>query len=80
MNEIRNELIYIDLIMNKKEEDEKNGYCSLLLERFYYDIRDQLKDLEYKKTELENNMKLLKHIIKENPNIQDTTLKKIIES
>lgn len=79
INEIRNELIYIDLIMNKPEA-EKNNYCTLLLERFYYDIMDQLSDLEYKKKQLESNMELLKHIIKENDQlIKDRTLKNIIE-
>lgn len=79
MDEIRNELIYIDLIMNKTNEKEKQSYYSLLLERFYYDIMDQLNDLESKKEKLLNNMELLKNIIKDNPNIQDYTLKKIIE-
>lgn len=79
INEIRNELIYIDLIMNKPEA-EKNSYYSLLIERFYYDIKDQLSDLEYKKKQLESNMELLKHIIKENDQlIKDRTLKNIIE-
>lgn len=79
INEIRNELIYIDLIMNKPEE-EKTNYYSLLIERFYYDIKDQLSDLEYKKKQLESNMELLKHIIKENDQlIKDRTLKNIIE-
>ena len=79
INEIRNELIYIDLIMNKPEK-EKDSYYSLLLERFYYDIKDQLSDLEYKKKQLESNMELLKHIIKENDQlIKDRTLKNIIE-
>ena len=79
MNEIRNELIYIDLIMNKPEA-EKSNYYSLLIERFYYDIKDQLSDLEYKKKQLESNMELLKHIIKENDQlIKDRTLKNIIE-
>ena len=79
MDEIRNELIYINLIMNKTDEKEKQSYYSLLLERFYYDIMDQLNDLESKKEKLLNNMELLKNIIKDNPNIQDYTLKKIIE-
>ena len=79
MDEIRNELLYIDTLINKTDEKEKICYTGLLLERFYYDITNQLKDLEYKKEKLLNNMELLKKIIQDNPNIQDRTLKKIIE-
>ena len=70
MNEIRNELLYIDLIMNKENKEEKESYFIMLLERFYYDIEEQLKDIDYKREQLEQNKELLKHIIKEN-NLED---------
>lgn len=79
MNEIRNELLYIDLIMNKENKEEKDSYFIMLLERFYYDIEEQLKDIDYKREQLEQNKELLKHIIKEN-NLEDQmTFKKLME-
>ena len=79
MNEIRNELLYIDLIMNKESKEEKESYSIMLLERFYYDIEEQLKDIDYKREQLEQNKELLKHIIKEN-NLEDQiTFKKLME-
>lgn len=79
MNEIRNELLYIDLIMNKENKEEKESYFIMLLERFYYDIEEQLKDIDYKREQLEQNKELLKHIIKEN-NLEDQmTFKKLME-
>lgn len=79
MNEIRNELLYIDLIMNKENKEEKESYFIILLERFYYDIEEQLKDIDYKREQLEQNKELLKHIIKEN-NLEDQmTFKKLME-
>ena len=70
MNEIRNELLYIDLIMNKESKEEKESYFIMLLERFYYDIEEQLQDIDYKREQLEQNKELLKNIIKEN-NLED---------
>lgn len=79
MNEIRNELLYIDLIMNKENKEEKESYFIMLLERFFYDIEEQLKDIDYKREQLEQNKELLKHIIKEN-NLEDQmTFKKLME-
>lgn len=80
MNEIRNELLYIDLIMNKESKEEKESYFIMLLERFFYDIEEQLQDINYKREQLEQNKELLKHIIKEN-NLEDQmTFKKLIEN
>lgn len=79
INETRNELLYINNIINTTGT-EKDAFTSLLLERFYYDIKSQLKDLEYKKQELESNMELLKYIIQNNDQLkEDRTLKKIID-
>lgn len=79
MNEIRNELLYIDLIMNKENKEEKESYFIMLLERFYYDIEEQLKDIDYKREQLEQNKELLKHIIKENNLENQMTFKKLME-
>lgn len=79
MNEIRNELLYIDLIMNKESKEEKESYFIMLLERFYYDIEEQLKDIDYKREQLEQNKELLKHIIKENNLENQMTFKKLME-
>lgn len=79
MNEIRNELLYIDLIMNKESKEEKESYFIMLLERFFYDIEEQLQDIDYKREQLEQNKELLKHIIKEN-NLEDQmTFKKLMD-
>lgn len=61
MNEIRNELLTI-LNLSKNGEDNKKFYTELLLERFEYDIKDQLEDVEYKKKELEGNLETLKYV------------------
>lgn len=79
INETRNELLYINNIINT-EGPEKDAFIALLLERFYYDIKDQLSDLGYKKEVLESNMELLKYIINNNDQLkEDRTLKKIID-
>ena len=79
MNEIRNELLYIDVIMNKDNKEEKESYFIMLLERFYYDIEEQLQDIDYKKEQLQQNKELLKHIIKENNLENQMTFKKLME-
>lgn len=79
MNEIRNELLYVDLIMNKDNKEEKESYFIMLLERFYYDIEEQLQDIDYKKEQLQQNKELLKHIIKENNLENQMTFKKLME-
>ena len=79
INETRNELLYINNIINT-EGPEKDAFIALLLERFYYDIKDQLSDLEYKKEVLESNMELLKYIINNNDQLkEDRIFKKIID-
>ncbi len=70
MNEIRNELLTILSMMKrdtKTEDGKENQEIDLyqLLERFEYDIKDQLKDIEYKKEQLENNLETLKYVRKE---------------
>lgn len=67
MNEIRNELLYI-LSMMKRDTTDKNEKENQqidlveLLQRFEYDIKDQLKDIEYKKEQLEDNLKTLAYV------------------
>lgn len=61
-NEMRNELLGILSLM--KSED-KNFKVEMLLERFEYDIQDQLKELKRKENELNENLKLLEHVRKE---------------
>ena len=61
MNEIRNELLGLLSYVNSKEEDKKI-MLDMVLDRFEYDIKDQLKDIEYKKQELENNLKTLEYV------------------
>lgn len=79
INETRNELLYINNMIHA-DGAEKDAFTALLLERFYYDIKDQLQDLEYKKQALESNMELLKYIINNSDKLkEDRTLKKIIE-
>ena len=70
MNEIRNELLYI-LAMMKRDTTDENGKenqqldLEQLLERFEYDIKKQLKDIEYKEEELKNNLETLYYVRKE---------------
>ncbi len=64
MNEIRNELLTI-LNMEKNGEGNRKFYLELLLERFEYDIKRQLEDIEYKQKELQDNLKTLEFVRKE---------------
>lgn len=61
INETRNELLTI-LNLTKNGEDEKQFYTELLLERFEYDIKNQLEDIKRKETELKNNLELLEYV------------------
>ena len=61
MNEIRNELL--NLLSYVKYQD--TWRLEQLLERFEIDIKEQLKDIEYKKQELEDNLKTLEYVRKE---------------
>lgn len=64
-NEIRNELLLIkDLVKGATDEDKK-FQLEWLLDRFEYDIKTQLKDIEYKKQELKNNLETLEYVRKE---------------
>lgn len=69
MNEIRNELLLIKSIMTRynTEEEKYDRQIDLerLLERFEYDIKDQLKDIQYKEQELLDNLKTLEYVRKE---------------
>lgn len=65
MNEIRNELILIENLMKAKDDENKKFQLEWLLDRFENDITTQLKDIEYKKKDLENNLNLLEYIRKE---------------
>jgi len=64
MNETRNQLLsLLHYVKGKEENKEFNLYN--LLERFQYDLEDQLKDLESKKNEIMNNLDLLNYIKEE---------------
>lgn len=65
MNEIRNELILLEKLMKEKDDENKKFQLEWLLDRFENDITTQLKDIEYKKKDLENNLNLLEYIRKE---------------
>lgn len=63
MNEIRNELLGILKLM--QTTDNVDIYLSTLLDRFEYDIKDKLEDIENEKQELERNLETLKYVRKE---------------
>ena len=69
MNEIRNELLLIRSMMIRCDSEEGKYDRQLdlerLLERFEYDIKDQLKDVQYKEQELLDNLKTLEFVRKE---------------
>ena len=65
MNEIRNELLLIKDLVKAKNDDDKNFQLEWLLDRFEYDIKTQLKDLESKKQELKSNLETLEYVRKE---------------
>lgn len=58
MNEIRNELLGILSYFRSGDQFD----LERVLERFEYDIKDQLKEIENKKQELENNLKTLEYV------------------
>ena len=64
MNEMRNELLNL-LHYIKSPEDIKQIRLEMLLDRFEYDIKDQLNDIEHKKRELEDNLETLQYVRKE---------------
>lgn len=64
-NEMRNELLMILSIENQKNEEDRKKRVEWLLERFEYDINNQLKELDYKRQELESNMETLEYVKKE---------------
>ena len=59
MSEIRNELLGI---LSLVKDDDKDFRISMLLDRFETDIKSQLEDLEYKKRQLEDNLKTLDYV------------------
>ena len=62
MNETRNQLLYILKIAQTKEDKEL--YTELLLERYEIDIKRRLKEIEYEKQELEDNLETLEFVRK----------------
>lgn len=62
MNEIRNQLLYILKIAQTTED--KEIYTELLLERYEIDIKRRLKEIEYEKQELEENLETLEFVRK----------------
>lgn len=65
MNEMRNELLMIMQIEKEENAKDKKLRVKWLLERFEDDIKTQLKDIEYKKEQLESNLETLEYIRKE---------------
>ena len=65
INEIRNELLMIAQMEKQTNEEDRKLRLEWLLERFENDIKDQLKDLYYKKQELDNNLETLEYVRKE---------------
>lgn len=61
-NEIRNELLMILQMEKQTDSKERKLRLKWLLERFEYDIKDQLKEVEYKKQQLEDNLEVLEYI------------------
>ena len=65
VNETRNELLMI-LQMEKQDDDkERKLRLKWLLERYENDIKEQLKDLYYKKQQLDSNLEVLEYVKKE---------------
>ena len=62
MNEIRNQLLYILKIAQTTEDKEM--YTEFLLERYEIDIKRRLKEIEYEKQELEENLETLEFVRK----------------
>ena len=62
MNEIRNQLLYILKIAQTTEDKEM--YTEFLLERYEIDIKRRLKEIEYEKQELEENLEKLEFVRK----------------
>ena len=64
-NEIRNELLLILGIEKAKEPEDRDAKLYQLLERFEYDIKDQLDEIKSKEEELKNNLETLEYVRKE---------------
>lgn len=62
MNEIRNELLMILQMEKQTDSEERKLRLEWLLERFENDIKDQLKEIEYKKEQLDNNLEVLEYV------------------
>lgn len=62
-NGIRNELL--QLLSLIKDTDNKDFHLSMLLERFEDDIKTQLSEINFKKQQLEDNLKTLEYVKKE---------------
>ena len=67
MDETRNELLHILKQGKNNFENEKMRLLNIdmLLDRFKYDLEDQLQHLEYKNQDLKENLKLIEEIKKE---------------
>lgn len=61
-NEMRNELLGILSLMKSEDKEFK---LEMLLDRFEYDLDDQLKELKRKEAELKENLELLEFVRKE---------------
>ena len=66
MEEIRNELINIDILNKKmKKKEDTKFYFELLLERFEIDLKRKKQDLEHELEQIKDNLILLEQV-KEN--------------
>lgn len=65
MNEIRNELLMILQMEKQTDDKERKLRAEWLLERFENDIKDQLKEIDYKKQQLEDNLEVLNYVREE---------------
>lgn len=66
INETRNELLtLINVAKYRKDDENSKFYINLLLERFEYDLKDKLKDLEYETQQVKDNLKTLEYVKEE---------------
>lgn len=62
ISEKRNELLAILYLVNSTDKDAKKRNLDILLESFERDINKQLKELNSKREELEDNYLLLEYV------------------
>jgi hypothetical protein len=65
MDEIRNELLLILQAEKETNQEDHKLKIEWLLERFQYQIEEELKEVKYKEEKLNNNLKVLEYVKKE---------------